>query len=195
MTVAEFLPEISFGWRCAWWYVAVFVLVNLAFVLPRGSRTGRRLIALPRFESRKEKLLSLASVGLFGRGMMIYSVFITIKLDTVWFYPGTAIYVAGLGIYTAALASFTSTPLDQPVVTGVYRFSRHPMQLSAVIMWLGVALATLSWVVAVACLFQCLRFKPFLKAQERACREQYGYAYREYEDRVPRFLGRGASPA
>jgi hypothetical protein len=32
---------------------------------------------------------------------------------------------------------------------------------------------------------QCLLFKPFLRAQERTCRETYGDAYGKHAERVP----------
>jgi len=185
----QWMPEFEFGWTCGWWYIAAFVLLNLAFLFRYGfRRLGKRLVALPRFVSWTEKILSLASVSLFGRMMMLYAVFVTMKIDTVWFYLGTFVYIGGLGVYTIALANFSVTPLDIPVVKGAYRLSRHPMQLSAVIMCLGIALATLSWVIGLACLFQILLMPVFLRAQERACLETYGDAYRAYQARTPRYF-------
>jgi protein-S-isoprenylcysteine O-methyltransferase Ste14 len=192
----QIIPELEFGWRCAWWYIAAFVLVNLAFMLRYGFlRLGRRLTALPRFASWGERILSLASVSLFGRVMMLYAIFVTLKIDTAWFYLGTFLFAGGLAVYTIALANFSTTPPDQPVVKGAYRFSRHPMQLSAVVMCLGIALATLSWLIALACLLQILLMPVFLKAQERACLEVYGDTYRAYRARTPRYLpGRKLPP-
>jgi hypothetical protein len=40
--------------------------------------------------------------------MMIYSVFITIKLDTVWFHVSTAICVGGPCVYAAAPMGFVA---------------------------------------------------------------------------------------
>jgi len=192
----QLMPELEFGWRCAWWYIAVFVLVNLAFMFRYGFwRLGKRLVALPRFVSWWERILSLASVSLFGRMMMLYSIFVTLKIDTVWFYLGTFLFLAGLVLYTIVLSNFATTPVDQPVVKGAYRLSRHPMQLTALLMCLGIALATLSWLIGLACLFQILLMPVFLKAQERACLEAYGDSYRAYQARTPRYFpGRRLPP-
>jgi hypothetical protein len=91
------LPEFQIGWWNGWWYPVLFGLINLVLIVAFGPRAfGKRLVRMPPFSSRIEKILSLASVFLFGRGMIIYSFFVTIKLTSVWFYLGTAIFLAGL---------------------------------------------------------------------------------------------------
>ena len=149
---------------------------------------GKRLIRMPPFASRKEKILSMASMLLFARRMMIYSIFITLKWTTVWFYLGSAIFLLGLIVHTTAMVNFAAIPPDRPVIQGVYRFSRHPMQLVSIIMWIGVGLATMSWVILVVCGLQLFLNRPFLKAQERYCLETYGEAYKEYMSRTPRYV-------
>jgi protein-S-isoprenylcysteine O-methyltransferase Ste14 len=135
-----------------------------------------------------EKILSLASVFLFGRGLMIYSMFVTIKWTTVWFYLGTAIFLLGLIVYTRSIVNFASTPSDRPVVKGVYRYSRHPIQLLGIVMWLGVGIATTSWVILLACGVQLFLSRSFLIAQERFCLSTYGESHKEYMQQTPRYF-------
>jgi protein-S-isoprenylcysteine O-methyltransferase Ste14 len=149
---------------------------------------GKRLIHMPPFVSRKEKVLSLASMFLFARGMMVYSIFVTLKWTMVWFYIGTAIYLLGLIMHTVAMINFAHTSPDHPVVKGVYRLSRHPMQLVSIAMWMGVGIATASWVILAACGVQLFLSRPFLIAQERYCLDRYGDLYREYMRRTPRYF-------
>jgi protein-S-isoprenylcysteine O-methyltransferase Ste14 len=183
------LPEFQIGWWNGWWYPAVFGLINLVLVLVYGpGKFGKRLVRLPPFASRIEKILSLASVFLFGRGLMVYSIFVTIKWPSVWFYVGTALFLAGLTFYTRALVNFATTPSDRPVVKGVYRFSRHPIQLLGIVMWIGVGIAATSWVILLVCVIQVFLSRPFLIAQERFCLDTYGEPYREYMDKTPRYL-------
>ncbi len=55
------LPEFQIGWLNGWWYPAVFGLINLVLIVVYGPRAfGRRLVRLPVFVSRMEKILSLA---------------------------------------------------------------------------------------------------------------------------------------
>jgi protein-S-isoprenylcysteine O-methyltransferase Ste14 len=183
------LPEFQIGWLNGWWYPAVFGLINLGLIAAYGPRTfGKRLLHLPAFTSPTERILSLASVFLFGRGMMIYSIFVTIKWDTPWFYIGTALFLAGLTIYTRALVNFAVTPPDRPVVSGVYRFSRHPIQFLGIVMWIGVGIAVTSWVILIACVIQLFLSRPFILAQERFCLDAYGESYREYMQKTPRYF-------
>ena len=183
------LPEFQIGWLNGWWYPAVFGLINLVLIVAYGPRTfGKRLVRLPPFDSWMEKILSLASVFLFGRGLMIYSMFVTIKWATIWFYLGTAIFLLGLIVYSRSIVNFASTPLDRPVVKGVYRYSRHPIQLLGIVMWLGVGIATTSWVILLACVIQLFLSRPFLIAQERFCLNTYGESYKKYMQKTPRYF-------
>jgi protein-S-isoprenylcysteine O-methyltransferase Ste14 len=183
------LPEFQIGWLNGWWYPAVFGLVNLGLIVAYGPRTfGKRLVRLPPFASPFEKILSLAAVFLFGRGLMIYSIFVTMKWNTVWFYLGTALFLSGLPVYARAIVNFATTPLDRPVVKGVYRFSRHPIQLFSIVMWIGVGIATTSWLILLVCGIQFFLSRPFILAQERFCLDTYGELYKEYMQRTPRYL-------
>jgi protein-S-isoprenylcysteine O-methyltransferase Ste14 len=183
------LPEFQIGWLNGWWYPALFGLINLVLIAVYGPRTfGTRLVRMPPFSSRIEKILSLASVFLFGRGMIIYSFFVTIKLTTPWFYFGTTIFLIGLIFYTQSLVNFASTPSDHPVVRGIYRYSRHPIQLLGIVMWIGVGIATTSWVILLACVIQLFLSRPFLIAQERYCLDTYGESYKEYMQKTPRYV-------
>ena len=183
------LPEFQIGWWNGWWYPALFGLINLVLIMAYGPRTfGKRLVRMPPFSSQIEKILSLASVFLFGRGMIIYSLFVTIKLTTLWFYLGTAIFLAGLIVYTQALVNFASAPSDRPAVKGAYRYSRHPIQLLGIVMWIGVGIATTSWVILLACGIQLFLSRPFLIAQERYCLDTYGESYKEYMLKTPRYF-------
>lgn len=183
------VPEFQIGWWNGWWYPALFGLINLLLIVIYGPRTfGKRLVRMPSFSSRIEKILSLASVFLFGRGMIIYSFFVTVKLTTIWFYLGTVIFLVGLIIYTKALVNFASAPSDRPVVKGVYKYTRHPIQLLGIVMWIGVGTATTSWVILLACGIQLFLSRPFLIAQEQYCLDTYGESYKEYMQKTPRYF-------
>jgi protein-S-isoprenylcysteine O-methyltransferase Ste14 len=183
------IPELHIGWLNGWWYPIIFGLINLSLIAAYGPRIyGKRLTHMPPFTSRQKKILSLASMFLFARGMMVYSIFVPLKWTTVWFCIGTAIFLLGLIIHTVAMINFANTSPDHPVVKGVYRLSRHPMQLISIAMWLGVGIATASWVILVACGVQLFLARPFLIAQERYCLDTYGELYREYMQRTSRYF-------
>ena len=87
-----------------------------------------------------------------------------------------------------AMINFAATPQDLPVTRGMYRFMRHPIQVLANIMWIGVGIATTSWIILLACLALVMVSYPSFLAQERSCLELYGDTYRKYMEVTPRYI-------
>ncbi|MCK4515255.1 MAG: DUF1295 domain-containing protein [Spirochaetaceae bacterium] len=46
-----------------------------------------------------------------------------------------------------ALRNFASTPNSKPVTSGVYRLTRHPMQIMSIVMWIGVGIASANLII------------------------------------------------
>jgi len=130
----------------------------------------------------------LLGAALFGRAIMIYSIFVALELNTLWLWIGVFIFLIGASLTAIAMINFATTSQDQPVRKGMYRFSRNPIQVLAIIMWIGVAIATLSWIIFGACLLLAVVSYPSIRVQERYCLEIYGDAYREYMKSTPRYL-------
>jgi protein-S-isoprenylcysteine O-methyltransferase Ste14 len=84
---------------------------------------------------------------------------------------------------------FATTPSDKPVTTGIYRYSRNPMQLSQFVVFLGVGIATASWVFLLLSVVYMITPVLWVDAEERHCLKHYGDAYREYMKRTPRYIG------
>ena len=137
----------------------------------------------------KWKIPTLISSSVFSRGILAYAIFIPLKIDTAWFWIGVVVFGIGIIFTVITMFNFASTPYDQPVVKGMYRFSRHPVQVLAIIMSLGIGIATTSWIIIVASVVLALLSYPTFLAQEHACLEMYGNAYRDYISRTPRWLG------
>lgn len=182
------LQHIEIGWVGGWWFTAIFGLANLFLIMIYGRTFAKRLFLFPKFQSIKERIISLSSVFLFARGLMIYTIFVPFKAGGVLFYIGTSVFVLGLIAHIMAMINFATTPPDKPVVKGVYQYSRHPMQILGIIMWFGVGLATVSWIIILACIIQIFLCRPFLIAQERACIESYGEGYGKYVINVSRYF-------
>jgi len=122
---------------------------------------------------------------------VIYSVFLPLKLGTIWFYVGLPITLLGLVGTTLVLVSWAITPAGEPVTRGIYRYSRHPMYVTMVLLLLGVSIISASWVFLLFTIISGVGFtRPFfLKVEEAQCLGHYGAAYREYMNRTPRWIG------
>jgi protein-S-isoprenylcysteine O-methyltransferase Ste14 len=121
--------------------------------------------------------------------LIICAIFLPLKLGTVWFYTGLFIYLLGLCIGIVAMANAASTPLGKPFTKGVYRYSRNPMYLSMITVFIGIGIASASWfyLLLSAILIALLYFT--VAAEERYCLGKYGLAYREYMNTTPRWVG------
>jgi protein-S-isoprenylcysteine O-methyltransferase Ste14 len=121
--------------------------------------------------------------------LVIYAIFLPVKLGTVWFYTGLLIYILGLMIISVAIANAATTPLGKPFTKGVYRYSRNPMYLSMIIVFIGIGIASASWLYLLLLAVMIVLIYFAVAAEERYCLERYGLTYREYMNRTPRWLG------
>jgi len=121
--------------------------------------------------------------------LMICSIFLPLKLGTVWFYTGLFIYLLGLIIITIAMVNIASTPLGRLFEKGAYRYSRNPESLGMIIIFIGIGIASASWfyLLLSAILIVLTYFE--VAAEERFLIGQYGDAYRDYMNRTPKWLG------
>jgi protein-S-isoprenylcysteine O-methyltransferase Ste14 len=121
--------------------------------------------------------------------VIIYSVFLPLKLGTVWFYVGLLIYLLGVIFSIITEVSFATTPLDKPVTKGAYRISRNPQDFSAFLIMIGTGIACASWLYLLFAMILIIFGSRKTIAEERFCLEKYGDAYREYMNRTPRWIG------
>ncbi len=87
-----------------------------------------------------------------------------------------------------AMWTFSQAELSKPVTKGIYRISRHPMQVMAIVMWIGIGLASGVWLLVIFAFLLGVLSYPSFKAQERFCVNKYGEEYLEYIKKTPRYL-------
>ena len=75
------------------------------------------------------------------------------------------------------------------LTTGIYRYSRNPQYVTHVLLVVAIVLITNSMLVLIVGVFYSLWFiiAPF--SEELWLKKQFGSAYEEYCNRVPRFIG------
>jgi protein-S-isoprenylcysteine O-methyltransferase Ste14 len=121
--------------------------------------------------------------------LIVYAVFLPLKLGTLGFYAGLAMYLVGLAMYLTTLVNIASTPLGQPWTSAMYRFSRHPMTISGLLAWAGPSLASGSWLLLLLAIVFTVLQKAQADAEERGCLVTYGDEYRKYLSSTPRWIG------
>jgi protein-S-isoprenylcysteine O-methyltransferase Ste14 len=121
--------------------------------------------------------------------LLAYSVFLPLKLGTVWFYAGLTTYLVGLVMFLTAIVNIATTPLGQPFTNGMYRYSRHPLYFSGSLTFVGVGVASASWFFLLLSVVIIILQAIGAIAEERSCLEIYGDEYQEYLNRIPRWIG------
>jgi len=186
----SFIPDFELGLWNAWIFMGPFLLVTLLVMLlmmKKGAPGGPARVPC---KSKTTLLVaSLSKIILFPA--VLYSVFLPLKLGSIWFYVGLPITLLGLVGTILVLADWATTPAGQPVTRGIYRYSRHPMYVTMFLLLLGVSIASASWVFLLFAIISGVGVtRPyFVKVEEAQCLGHYGAAYREYMNRTPRWLG------
>ena len=168
--------------------MSVFILQMLVIMFADKNIQNRTHIPAEARRNKFERSVSVIANFLWLLAL-IYSVFLPLNLENYWFYVGFTVFVLGVVFLTAATMIFMTTPIGELIIKGIYRYSRHPMYLSTFFVCLGTGIATTSWIFILLSLLIAVCFRQEALIEERICLEQYGSGYREYMERVPRWLG------
>ena len=188
MKKMEFIPDFRPGICNAWILMSVFILQMLVIMFP-GKRPRRSShVPSETKQNRLEKNIA-AIANIVWLAALVYSIFLPLKLGTVWFYAGISVFVSGLAVLILSTINFMSTPTDKPIAKGVYRFSRHPMYLASFLICLGAGFASGSWIFIFLTVVMILCFHIEALVEERYCIDKYGDTYRKYMDNTPRWIG------
>jgi protein-S-isoprenylcysteine O-methyltransferase Ste14 len=188
--IMSWVPAFKIGFWNAWMLMLYLPLHPLIMILvDKAVGTGqfmKKMEDVP-YDKKEKRAFMMAMVVMVL--LILYSIFLPLKLGTVWFYAGLAIYLLGLGMLVAAIVNAATTPLGQPFVGGLYRYSRHPMLVSMFITWVGVSVASASWLFLLLSI-AAMGLQVFeAVAEERGCLELYGDQYRQYLNLTPRWIG------
>jgi len=180
------IPAFELGLWNAWIFMVPTLLLTLYF-LRLANEKGAASPTTVRLSKTKMTFALLSKFIYFPA--VIYTIFLPLKLGTIWFYVGLPITLIGLVAKGYALVNWANTPAGKPVTRGLYRYSRHPLYVTDVLLLLGVSIASVSWVFLLFPLIIGVGAVYFIKIEEAGCLGQYGAAYREYMNRTPRWIG------
>jgi protein-S-isoprenylcysteine O-methyltransferase Ste14 len=186
------IPVFEIGVWNAWIFWA---LMFLSMIIPdlfmskeAKLRKKRGSQWIPLKKKRDVILTQLTHVAIMPVSI-VYSIFLPLKLGTAWFYAGLVILIAALVIGTMAIIEFSNTPIDQPITSGVYRISRHPLYLGGFLINLSIAIAGASWIILLCAILWIVFFHIATPSEESYLIDQYGDKYRDYLNRTPKWLG------
>ena len=186
----SFVPAFKIGlWNA--WIIQVLGLLTFLPTLMRKEAMKKRSEGEPTWSefSKTDKAVFLITQAIILPFTLIYSIFLPLKVGTVWIYVGIPISILALVMGFMVSISLTTGPFDKPITGGVYRFSRHPVYFSWFLMYVGIGIACASWVYLLCAVVWIISCNIGVVSEERVCLEKYGAPYREYMNRTPRWIG------
>jgi protein-S-isoprenylcysteine O-methyltransferase Ste14 len=181
----DLIPAFKIGLWNAWIFIIPLVI---GFMIGRKFLFVKRMPETPQDESMKDKITSIVLVALMFI-LYVYAIFLPIKLWTIWFYIGLALYLIGMVMIIATMVHFATTPKDEPVTKGLYRFSRNPMFIAFFIVYSGIGIACASWLYLLVTLIFILVLVYVSPIEEKMTLDHYGKPYEEYMKRTPKWIG------
>jgi len=177
------IPDLRLGlWNA--WIIMLFIFLYIVLTINIFKNDVGKKIA----HGEEERKYSIC-VALFFFILLIYSIFLPLKLGTMWFYTGLSIYLLGLIVCTIAIAGVAATPLGEPFTQGVYHYSRNPLSLGMLLIFLGIGVASASWLYLLLSAMIMIITHFMVLVEERSCLNKFGDSYREYMNRTPRWIG------
>lgn len=180
-----FIPAFEIGLWNAWILIIPFIIywfVGIKFLF------SKRMPESPSLKRRKIEIISnILVITMFGS--FIYSIFVPLKIETIWFYGGLLVYLVGMVLISISMIDFATTPINKPVTKGVYRYSRNPMFIGFFLLYFGIAATCISWVYLVLTILFILIMHYLSPFEEAITLGHYGKAYKEYMKITPRWIG------
>jgi protein-S-isoprenylcysteine O-methyltransferase Ste14 len=181
------IPAFEIGlWNA--WILTLYEVLTIPFFFRIAKKRGTQAPTNALASLSRPKRLAFNASKIIYLPAMVYSIFLPLKLGTVWFYVGLPLTIVGLVTGTIVLVNWAKAPLDKPVTNGLYRYSRHPMYITSFFFFLGVSIATASWVFLVFTIVIIVSSLWSSGLEEQGCLEQYGDSYRDYMKQTPRWL-------
>jgi protein-S-isoprenylcysteine O-methyltransferase Ste14 len=179
------VTDFKIGWLNAW-LGCIPIILSMIIIFVPNKESLKRAGDMSNY-TIKEKICALASSFIFF-GAMLYAVTLPLKLGTMWFYIGLVIYILGLISYIISMSNFASTPLNSPVIKGIYKVSRNPIYFFSMITLLGIGIAGGSGLMIILVILYAILNHLTILAEEKFCSARYGESYQKYTKTVARYF-------
>ena len=179
------IPAFELGIWNAWILIIPIIIISFFGSRILGKRESEEDSSVAKKGKKASTLYFLIVLLSYA-----YSIFLPLRIDTVWFIVGLLIYLPFLIFLITGLLNFATTPTDQPVTKGVYSISRNPMYIGDFIVNIGIGIACLSWLFLFWGILSFLLLRCYVMAvEEPFLVEKYGDTYIESMKRTPRWIG------
>ena len=180
------IPEFELGLRNAWILVIPMLITFFFDVRVTAARDSGQS---GDFKLTKKENIIMNAVFLPMIVSFVYAIFLPLQLGTIWLYSGLLIFLFGIVFTIVAVLHFASSPKDEVITKGLYRFSRNPMYIGLLLLQIGLGIACSSWLYLLLTVVLMILLNAVLASEERYCLHRYGDDYRKYMNSTPRWIG------
>lgn len=180
----DYFTELHIGLPNAW---VGSLIIALAMLVTRANKELTKRKKDMSWYTPRDKNAAMASL-MATYGMMIFTIWVPLKMGTPWFYAGLFLYIVGFTGNTIATHNYATTSRNEAITKGMYRISRNPLYLCFSVMFLGLIIASLSLPLLIFWIIFSISTHLIILGEERYCIEKYAGAYRDYMKRVPRYI-------
>lgn len=181
-----FVPKLALGIIHGWLFFAAYLIVFGITIRIFPEDVRKRLYDRSRWTQKQKTLTAVGK--LFTIANLVLFVLSPIRFGTGVFIAGVALWAVGLLALEIALVNYRNTPMDVPVTRGLYRISRNPQIFGVWLLFTGICLIIGSWLSLIIHAVSLVLLHRSVLAEEEACLDQYGDAYRELMRRAPRYF-------
>jgi len=171
--------------------MVLLLAATMVYLLIDKEKAEKRVEGEPTWSelTKTSKIVHVITHIMIEPFTFIYSIFLPLKLGTMWFFIGLPICLLAIVMSLMFSISFSTAPLGEPLSKGVYAISRHPAYFRLFLGYVGIGIACASWVFLLCALVWIVSWHFGVVEEERILLEKYGDAYREYMNRTPRWIG------
>ena len=185
-TFLTIIPEFQLGLLNAW--VGTFTVMLMPYLF-RGILGRERHSSITRAEDYNTKEKKIVDYTMAAYYLAVfYSIVVPLKIGSDAFIAGTVIYILALIGLVMTYLSFYTVPPGALVSKGIYRISRNPFYFFTCIAYLGIGIASLSWLLLLLTIVFIVLQHRVVLAEERICEVNFGKKYLEYKKKTPRYF-------
>jgi len=170
------------------WFLAVPIIIVGIYIAVRHRDTAKRMADMTGY-SRKEKAVTVSASSI-PHLFTLLTIFIPLSPRTVAVVIGTPLYAIGLIGFIAAVAGYSKTPPEALAAHGIYKISRIPMYVAALLAYAGITVLTLNILLAILLIIMIALHHMMILSEESACAKRFGKQYEQYRKDTPKNLFR-----
>lgn len=176
------IPEFSININNSWVFSLIYLVVSNGLILLIPKYNISKFIKVPKLKYTNKINLLLYYI------FFAITIFVPIQSNSNLLYFSVALFIIGLILYTSSIFYFAISEYHKFVNEGTYKFSRHPVYFSFLIIGISISLSGASILLLIIIILHFISIYFIAKEEERLCLEKYGKEYEEYKKRVRMFI-------